>query len=204
MPEGDEADLIRRLKRREEAAFNELVLRYEDRVFRLVMRMLGDPEEAEDLAQEVFITVFQSIDGFRGDAKLSTWLYRVASNQCKNRIKYLKRRARDAKQPFDELAHRREVHSSTLGTSAQLPQPDAMAEGRQTESLIQAALASLAQEHRELIVLRDIESLTYDEIQEITGLAQGTVKSRLHRARLALQQEVERLSTPAPGEGGAR
>ena len=83
MPEGYEQKLVARLKRRDEAAFNELIKLYQARIFRLVFRMLGDRAEAEDVAQEVFITVFKSIDGFRGDSKLSTWLYRVATNHCK-------------------------------------------------------------------------------------------------------------------------
>ena len=87
MPDGYEDKLIERLQRRDEAAFNELVRLYQAKVFHLVFRMLGDRAEAEDLAQEVFITVFKSIDGFRGDSKLSTWLYRVATNHCKNRLK---------------------------------------------------------------------------------------------------------------------
>src|SRR5262249_41616352 len=103
MPEGYEEQLIERLKRRDELPFNELVRLYETRVFRLVLRMLGDRAEAEDVAQEVLITVFKSIDGFRGDSKLSTWLYRVVTNHCKNRIKYLECRARGKKKEFDEI-----------------------------------------------------------------------------------------------------
>src|SRR6266545_8414656 len=84
--------LVRRLKDREERAFREMVEEYGDRVFGLTYRMLGNREEAEDLAQEVFITIFKSIDSFRGDSKFSTWLYRITANHCKNRIKYLARR----------------------------------------------------------------------------------------------------------------
>ncbi|MFW5921078.1 MAG: sigma-70 family RNA polymerase sigma factor [Polyangiales bacterium] len=193
MPEGYEQRLVARLKRRDEAAFNELVRLYEGRVFRLVLRMLGDRAEAEDLSQEIFVTVFKSIDNFRGDSKLSTWLYRVATNHCKNRIKYLSRRARGQKKELDEFHDAEAVESATMSTSAQIPRPDDMAEGHQAESLIKRALADLAEEQRELIVLRDIENLTYDEIQDVTGLAEGTVKSRLHRARMALQQRAAEL-----------
>src|SRR5262249_1213577 len=84
--------LLRRLRERDERAFKEMVEAYQDRIFNLLFRMIGKREEAEDLAQEVFVTVFKSIDQFRGDSKLSTWLYRVAVNHCKNRIKYLARR----------------------------------------------------------------------------------------------------------------
>src|SRR5687768_10374102 len=114
MADGDEDKLVERLKRRDEAAFNELVRLYQVKIFRLVFRMLGDRAEAEDLAQEVFVTVFKSIDGFRGDSKLSTWLYRVATNHCKNRIKYLGRRARGAKKELDDAADREMVESATM------------------------------------------------------------------------------------------
>src|SRR5688572_26961999 len=131
MPEGYEEQLIERLKRRDEAAFNELVRLYDTRVFRLVLRMLGDRAEAEDVAQEVFITVFKSIDGFRGDSKLSTWLYRVATNHCKNRIKYLDRRARGKKKEFDEIAEHGTMESATMNPSAQIARPDQQAEANQ-------------------------------------------------------------------------
>jgi RNA polymerase sigma factor (sigma-70 family) len=89
----DEGELIRRLQQHDEKAFQKCVKLYQDKVYGLVFRMLGSHSEAEDVAQEVFVTVFKSIDSFRGDSKLSTWLFRIAANHCKNRIKYLKRRA---------------------------------------------------------------------------------------------------------------
>src|SRR5688572_15386744 len=124
MPEGYEEQLVERLKRRDEAAFNELVTLYKARIFRLVLRMLGDRAEAEDLAQEVFITVFKSIDGFRGDSKLSTWLYRVATNHCKNRIKYLDRRARGKKRELDEIAEHGMIDSASMNPSSSVARPD--------------------------------------------------------------------------------
>jgi len=194
MPDGYEQKLVQRLKKRDEAAFNELITLYQGRIFRLVFRMLGDRAEAEDLAQEVFVTVFKSIDGFRGDSKLSTWLYRVATNHCKNRIKYLQRRARGKKKEFDEIAEAGALESATMNTTSHIARPDHIVEGYQKEQILKTAIASLDEDHRTLIVLRDIESLTYDQIKEITGLAEGTVKSRLHRARHALRDKVLRLS----------
>jgi RNA polymerase sigma-70 factor (ECF subfamily) len=193
MPDGYEERLVERLKKRDEAAFNELVRLYQVKVFRLVFRMLGDRAEAEDLSQEVFVTVFKSIEGFRGDSKLSTWLYRVASNHCKNRIKYLSRRAKGSKKEFDEVADRDAVESATMSTSAQVPRPDEVVQGYQTQSAVQQALSELDEGQRELVILRDVENLSYEEIQQITGLPEGTVKSRLHRARLALQARVLEL-----------
>jgi len=211
MPEGAEEKLIERLRRRDEAAFNELVRLYEAKIFHLVFRMLGDREEARDVAQEVFITVFKSIDGFRGDSKLSTWLYRVAANHCKNRIKYLGRRAKGSKTELTEVTEHGAVESATMETSSKIHRPDDLVEGMQTEQLVRKALGELDEEQRELVVLRDVENLSYEEIQRITGLPEGTVKSRLHRARLALQKRVAELGGPqgsmaakTTGRGGGR
>jgi len=194
MADADEQRLLERLKARDERAFNELVRLYQGKIYQLVFRMLGDRAEAEDLAQEVFVTVFKSIDGFRGDSKLSTWLYRVATNHTKNRLKYLGRRARGQKQELTELAEREVVESASMATSAKIDRPDEALLGREAESIVQQALARLEEDHRELVVLRDVENLSYEDIQRITGLAEGTVKSRLHRARLALKESVEALS----------
>ncbi len=197
MADADEKRLVERLKRQDEAAFNELVELYQARIFRLVFRMLKDRAEAEDLAQEVFVTVFKSIHGFRGDSKLSTWLYRVATNHCKNRLKYLGRRARGKKSEFDEIADAHQLESATMNPTGRVPRPDEVAQGKQTEHIIRVALYELPEDQRQLVVLRDIENLTYEEIQEETGLPSGTVKSRLHRARLALAKRVRELQ----GEG---
>ncbi len=194
MPDGYEEKLVERLKRRDEAAFNELIRLYQTRIFRLVFRMLGDKAEAEDVAQEVFITVFKSIEGFRGDSKLSTWLYRVATNHCKNRIKYLDRRARGKKKEFDEIAEHGALESATMNPSSQIARPDHMVEAFEKERILKEAIAALDEEHRTLIVLRDIEHMSYEQIQEITGLPEGTVKSRLHRARHSLATKVRRLA----------
>lgn len=182
--------LVRRLKDREERAFREMVEEFGDRVFSLTYRMLGNREEAEDLAQEVFITLFKSIDSFRGDSKLSTWLYRVTANHCKNRIKYLARRHdRDR----TELTERTEVAGAdgpSLASPRPAPRPDRQLEGAQMEQILQHAIAELDEEQRILVILRDVEDLSYEEICAITELPEGTVKSRLHRARMALRKKL--------------
>lgn len=199
MPEGYEEELVERLKRRDEAAFTELIRLYEKRIFQLVLRMLQDRGEAEDVAQDVFLTVFKSIDSFRGDSKLSTWLYRVATNHCKNRIKYLERRARGKKTELDEVAEHDRVESASMSASAQLARPDQQAEANQMEAIMRRAIAQLDEDQRELVILRDVENMSYEEIQEITGLPEGTVKSRLHRARLQLAKAVRAASEPRKG-----
>ena len=188
MLDAEERELVAKLKLRDEAAFSAFVLTYQERVFRLLLRMLGDRAEAEDLAQEVFISIFKAIDGFRGDSQLSTWVYRVAANHCRNRIKYLVRRRRQVTDGFDEGDEQSFSHAAHTRPAA----PDQLLEARQTESLLQEGLLSLDEEQRELIVLREVEHLSYDEIMAITGLPEGTVKSRLHRARAGLREHIER------------
>lgn len=184
--------LIARLQERDEDAFVECVREYQDKIFSLVYRMLGSKEEAEDVAQEVFVTVFKSIDTFRGDAKFSTWLYRIAANHCKNRIKYLGRRARRSTTALDDAGEGELLDAQRHAMAPQSVGPDQALEGLQLERIVQDGIAQLDEEHRMLIVLRDIEDLSYEEICQITGLAEGTVKSRLHRARMALKDHMSR------------
>jgi RNA polymerase sigma-70 factor (ECF subfamily) len=182
--------LLRRLRERDERAFKEMVEQYQNQIFNLLYRMVGSKEEAEDLAQEVFVTVFKSIDQFRGESKFSTWLYRIAANHCKNRIKYLARRHDRDHGEFDEALARDEAPGA-VAAPVEVPRPDAALEGVERERVLQEAIASLDEEQRLVIVLRDVEELSYEEICEITGLPEGTVKSRLHRARMALKERIE-------------
>jgi RNA polymerase sigma-70 factor (ECF subfamily) len=182
--------LIRRLQQRDERAFTEVVRLYQHKVYNLVYRMVGNREEAEDVAQEVFVTVFKAIDTFRGDAKLSTWLYRIATNHTRNRMKYLGRRSYNSTAQLDEAAEREANHAQPSAMRPHIAGPDAVLEGLQLERVVQDGIAGLEPEHREVLVLRDVEELSYDEIAAITGLAEGTVKSRLHRARLALKEHM--------------
>jgi RNA polymerase sigma-70 factor (ECF subfamily) len=150
--------------------------------------MLGDRAEAEDLAQEVFISIFKAIEGFRGDSQLSTWVYRVAANHCRNRIKYLVRRRRQLTEGLDDDA----TEARAANAKGRPDTPDRLLEAHQTEHLLQQGLLQLDDEQRELIVLREVEHLSYEEIMQITGLPEGTVKSRLHRARSSLREYLER------------
>jgi RNA polymerase sigma-70 factor (ECF subfamily) len=184
-----ERQLLRRLRERDERAFRELVQLHRDTIYNLTFRMLGNRAEAEDVAQEVFITVFKTIDSFREESKFSTWLYRVTINHCKNRIKYLARRHdRDR----DELDDNQAGGEGVVGAPVLARRPDRALEGAQLEKLMQDAINTLDDEHRVLVVLRDVEDLSIEEICEITGLPDGTVKSRLHRARLALRKKLQR------------
>jgi RNA polymerase sigma-70 factor (ECF subfamily) len=185
-----ERSLLRRLRDRDERAFRELLEAHKDRVYNITFRMLGNRAEAEDVAQEVFISVFKTIDQFREESKFSTWLYRVAVNHCKNRIKYLARRHDRDRDELDETSH--QTNGAVAGAPVRAARPDRALEGAQMERLLQEAIGNLDDDHRIVVVLRDVEDLSIEEICEITGLPDGTVKSRLHRARLALRKKLQR------------
>jgi RNA polymerase sigma-70 factor, ECF subfamily len=198
----EEARFIAQLVARDERAFSVLVRTYEQRVFALVLRMLGNRAEAEDLAQEVFVQVFKAIGTFRSESKLSTWIYRIAINLCKNRRKYLRVRHTQEQEELD--AHEDRAHAAELrrgapplgaptapATAAQVDRPDEVTAGRQVERIVQRAILALEPTFRECLVLRDVEELSYEEIGQITGLPEGTVKSRIHRARTQLKELVE-------------
>ena len=186
-----ERSLLRRLRDHDERAFRELIEAHRDRVYNITFRMLGNRAEAEDIAQEVFITVFKTIDTFRAESKFSTWLYRVAVNHCKNRIKYLARRHDRDRDELDETQHGGSGTNGAIGTQPRTA-PDRALEGAQMEKLLEVAIASLEEEQRVVVVLRDVEDLSIEEICAITQLPDGTVKSRLHRARLVLRKKLQR------------
>ncbi|MDX2052899.1 MAG: sigma-70 family RNA polymerase sigma factor [Polyangiaceae bacterium] len=190
-PLEDDPRFIERLRRRDEHAFNELVRMFETRVYRLVFRMLGREAEAEDVAQEVFVQVFRAVEQFRSDSKLSTWIYRIASNLSKNRLKYLARRASKSQVELTYEGEQQE-HSHAQGlTLGETARPDQLVEGFQVQEILRRAIFELEPDFREAIVLRDLECLSYEEIGVITGLTEGTVKSRIFRARALLKERVE-------------
>jgi len=182
-PEEDDA-LVRRVAQGDTEAFRRLVERYQDRIYGFTLRLLGDAAEAEDIAQDVFVTLYRHADGFRGDAQVSTWLYRIAKNHALNRIKYLDRRGRNSKTALHLLRDEPEDGGR---------RPDQLHEERETLRYVQVALETLDEDFRLVVILRDLEGLSYEEIAEVTGLPRGTVKSRIHRGRTALAQRLERL-----------
>jgi RNA polymerase sigma-70 factor (ECF subfamily) len=197
-PPPEEAALVERLVARDESAFNELCELYQARIFALSFRMLGRREEARDVTQEVFVQVFKAIEGFRGEARLSTWLFRIAVNLCKNRMKYRSRRA-DGERELPDGAE----SSEGLGAGS-VERPDQLLEGIELERVVKVALECVDPEFRELVVLRDVEDLTLEEIAAVTGLKLGTIKSRIHRGRAQLRAEVERLTGEPIGQGRKR
>jgi RNA polymerase sigma-70 factor (ECF subfamily) len=179
--------LLRKVRRGDERAFAEMVREHQDRVFDLVFRMLGDREEALDVSQEIFVSIHGAVARFRGDSRVSTWMFRIARNHCLNRLKYLGRRDRGRSTEISD------VSEALLEAQAPSVRPDEAMVEREQKRLVQAAIAQLAEEHRLLVVLRDIEGLSYHEIAAIVDEPEGTVKSRLHRARAALAEIVVRL-----------
>lgn len=184
-----DAELVRRFKEGDRTAFAEIVRRYQDRVFTMCVRWMGDREIAEEVAQDVFLALFRSLSGFRGDAQLSTWVYRVVINHCKNRRLYRRRRHVDQHEPLegdpeDEMPTR-QIADGGPGTDAPL-------HAAQAGSMLHDALEVLDEEQRQIIVLREVQDLSYEEIADILDLPKGTVKSRLHRARTELAAVLAR------------
>jgi len=192
--EDPDADLIRRWKEGEDGAFEELVRRHERRVFGLLMRMMGSREEAEDVAQETFLSLHRHGRRFRGDSRFSTFVYRVAANAALNRRRTLGRsRAR-----IDKFAVR-QAAGDDLPYSPRDPE-DATA-GAELTNHVREALEKLSPTLRMPVVLYDLEGLAYAEVAEVLGIAEGTVKSRIHRARQALRVELRNLLGAADEEG---
>jgi len=178
---GDDSGLVDRLRRGDPGAFEDLVIAYQHRVFSVALRMLGSRAEAEELAQEVFLRVHRAVAEFRGDAKLSTWLYTIASRLCLNRLASGERRmARAGEETLMRLA------SSHPGPGDEL-------ERSELSAALHRAIAELPDERRIVIVLRDLEGLAYEEIAAALDLELGTVRSRLHRARMDLKEKLERF-----------
>ena len=191
-------ELVLRLRAGEEDAFTELVRSFQGRVYGLCYRMLNHPAEAEDVAQEVFVAIFRYIDHFRGEGNFSTWVLRIAANRCRNHIKYLKRRRHDAKDTWEEITE----HRLDDDHVQRVPRPDQVSEGLELERLVREGLQTLDEDHREILILRDMEHLSYQEIAEVLSLAEGTVKSRLSRARFALRTFLsQRYALVGGGDG---
>ena len=192
LPSSAEAQFLERLKAGDATAFNRLVEERPSDIYALLYRLTEDAEEARDLTQETFLQAFRHLAGFRGEADLRTWLYRIAVNQARNRWRWWKRRRRDRTVSLDAPAH--ESHDAPL--SAGLPSreagdPEEQALARERERALLAALRTLSRPYREVIVLRDIEGLSYEEVALALEINVGTVKSRLSRGRGELRRRLE-------------
>jgi RNA polymerase sigma-70 factor (ECF subfamily) len=180
MPDS-EKNFIRLLKQRDERAFEHFIRKYQNMVFSLALRFLGNYQDAEDITQEIFITVFKQIESFRGDSAMSTWLYRITVNHCKNRVKYLARRRVYRERDTSDRVQLQNRSSGFMG--AQPDEPDRVLEAKEAETRIMQVLTEIDEDHKTILLLRELENLSYAEIAEIMQLEEGTVKSKLHRAR---------------------
>ena len=186
----EDTALVRAIQAGDMAAFDRLVLKYKDKIFNLVCWFLGDYQEANDCAQETFIKVFKSLKKFRFESAFSTWLYRIAINTCKNK---LKSSAFRWKKKTVSLENPKGSKDGDLAFEIrdESPSPVIELEKKERLTLIRKAIKSLHEEQNEVVVLRDIQGLSYEEIAIITGLNIGTVKSRLARGRLALRNKLK-------------
>ena len=187
-----EAGLISRLRARDLSAFEELVSHFERPVYSVCFRLLGDAEEARDATQETFLKVYRGLGGFRGEAGLKTWIYRIAINQAMNQQRWWRRRRREETISLDIT---RGQSDTTIGNMlpARTSSPEQMAISSERERAVMRALGELKQEYRIALVLREIEELSYEEIAETLSISIGTVKSRIARGREELRRRMKDL-----------
>lgn len=184
-------EVIEGCKAGDRKAFEKIVLFYQKRVFNYAYRMVGNMEEAKDLAQEVFVSVFESINSLRDEAKFEGWLKQITLNHCRNRWKYLKRRHYFNMDSMDDPI---ETEDGEVTKSFADPSdtPDTVYEKKMVQEWIQKGLLRLKEDQRELIVLRHLQELSYDEMGKCLNIPEGTVKSKLHRARMDLKEILGR------------
>ena len=197
---GDEVALIERCLAGDDRAFDELVQRYQDMVFNLAYRLLGGYDESVDLSQEVFLQVYRKLGTFRRDASLRTWIYRIVINRAKNRQRWWRRRFGEmtavSLDDFEANPNLGSVSSCTGSagltvSSGDLVAPDKALERKEVGQLLLDAIDELPFSHRTILLLKEVEGLSYDEISTTLDLPLGTVKSRLARARKSLRDELD-------------
>ncbi len=188
-----EQALIDRCRRGDTEAFSILVLRYQDRIYNVMARMVGRNADAEELTQETFLKAYEKLHLFRGTSRFYTWLFRIATNQALSRrrrgrkVKFISMHARD-----DESPDVGEPQTATLAARRN-PSPEAAMMARETAQCIADALQELDEEYRLVVVLRDIENMDYGQIADVLDVPVGTVKSRLHRGRCVLKEKLADL-----------
>jgi len=186
-------DLIRGyLESGDQTLFAELVRRHQNPVYAMCVRLLGSTSMAEEVAQDVFVAVYRNLDRFRGEARFRTWLYRVVVNHCKNKQAYLARRHHKRHESMDKPTELEEG-SVMRELPSPNPGPEDATLAAERRRIMEKGLAQLGEEHRTVIVMADLQGMPYGEIAETLGVKTGTVKSRLHRARVELKNLVGRM-----------
>ena len=181
---------VSRFQEGDEVAFEELVRRREREVYQVAYRLLGDREDAQEAVQEAFLIAFRSLKGFRGDAAFRTWLVGITINVCRNRAAKAEEKVRRRSLPADPAPADGET-PGPLPLRDPAPGPDQRLLGDELRRALDRALALLAPEHREIVVLREVQGMEYEELAAALGCPVGTVKSRLCRARQALREVLE-------------
>jgi RNA polymerase sigma-70 factor (ECF subfamily) len=181
-------ELVRRVQRGERGAFDLLVLRYQHKVVKLVARLLRDPAEAEDVAQEAFVKAYRALGSFRGDSAFYTWLYRIAVNTARNTMAARQRR------PLAYEAELNESEQSVVESRMRhTDTPEASALSDEIHGTVNRAVEALPEDLRTAIILREVEGLSYEEIAEAMDCPVGTVRSRIFRAREAIDRSLKPL-----------
>ena len=183
---GDDRALVRAAQRGDEQAFRKLVERYQRRVVQLALGMTKDPDEAMDIAQETFVKVHRYLPSFKGDSSFFTWTYRIAMNLC---LDAQRRRGRSERVDLEQ-GDEAEIEAAMDPPSAALAGPQRQALNAELRGKIEEALASLSENHRAILLLREVEGLSYEELAQTLGIRKGTVMSRLFHARLKMQRKL--------------
>jgi RNA polymerase sigma-70 factor (ECF subfamily) len=186
-----EDQFLEKLRRGDALAYERLVAEHSGDVYALLYRLTTDPEEARDLTQETFLRAFQSIDRFRGDSSLKTWIYRIAINQARNRWRWWRRRKRDVTVSLDATDEHRDKPLAATLPSDNSPSPEQETLAHEREAQLRDALQGLRRSYREAVILRDVEGFSYEEIARTLQISIGTVKSRISRGRLELRHQLE-------------
>jgi len=184
----EEAPLVAELQAGSEAAFSYLLGVYQNPVFNLISRILDNPAEAPDVLQDVFIKVFKGIRQFHGDSSLKTWIYRIAIHEASNHRRGWMRRHWHEPLSIDDTCAEGALSVAEVTASGETPYR--LLEQAERQEILRRALSSLAPPYRTVVVLREIEGLAYEEIAHMTGMAEGTVKSRLMRGRELLRRKL--------------
>lgn len=187
-PASDDLDLVQALREGSEAAYEELVTRFQQPVYNLAFRLLSDPSDAADVVQEVFLKVFRNVDSFRGQSSLKTWIYRITVNEAHNQRRWFFRHRKREIGLEEEPEDARSMMDVLPDGSRS---PFDLVFDREKQQMIEAALGRINPAFRESVVLRDIADLSYEEIAEVLQVSLGTVKSRILRGREALRQELD-------------
>ncbi len=185
-------DLVEQTIRGDDMAFDEIVKRYQNKVYNIVYRILGRQEDAREIALETFINAYRNLHVFRKESSFYTWLFRIAINQAKNRLRDLSRRGRNLNVSLNDCGD--ETLFRTNNSFASSPSPRAVAQTHELEEMLQNCLDELPEPLRTVFVLRVYEDLSYDEISKIVDCPEGTVKSRLYQARGLLRKRLSELS----------